>query len=184
MYFLFTWMVKITGILPYLLILRPKVSFENKALQSRRIKGKAIVVSNHRDLLDFAVVMFTFPLRTMRCAVAELMYRKNIFMTAFLRLLGTVKVDRDNHDFSFLYECERVLARGGVVEIYPESRLPLPNEKLPMEFKPSAVYLALKTGTPIIPICNNGRYFTKKRLRVLVGTPIDVGSMYRDDLTE
>jgi 1-acyl-sn-glycerol-3-phosphate acyltransferase len=184
MVFLFTWFVKLTGWLPYLILLRPKISYEDRRVQSRRIKGRAIVVSNHHALLDFAVVMFTFPFRTMRCAVAELMYKKNIFMTFFLHMLGTVKVDRTSHDFGFLSVCDQVLDRGGVVEIYPESRLPQPGEPVPLEFKPSAVYLALKTGAPIIPICNNGRYFEKERMRVLVGTPIDVRGLYRDDLSE
>ena len=184
MYFLFNWFVKITGLLPYLLVFRPKITYENKKVQSRRIKGAAIVISNHRDLFDFAVAMFTFPFRTLRCAVAELMYRKNIFMRIFLRLLGTVKVDRTSHDFSFLTACEKILNRGGVVEIYPESRLPVPGESSPLEFKPSFVYLALKTGAPIVPICNNGKYFTKERMRIHVGTPIDVRALYRDELTE
>lgn len=142
------------------------------------------MVSNHHALLDFAVVMFTFPTRTMRCAVAELMYRKNFFMSAFLYLLGTIKVDRDSHDFSFLSACSKVLEKGGVVEIYPESRLPKAGEELPLEFKPSAVYLALQTGAPIIPICNNGRYFKKERMRVLVGEPIDARSLYNDEFSE
>ena len=184
MFFLFHWLVKITGWLPYCLILRPKISYENKAIQSRRIKGRAIVVSNHHSVWDVAAAMFTFPSRTLRCAVAELMYRKNIFMTVFLHMLGTVKVDRTSHDFSFLSDCGKILDHGGVVEIYPESRLPFKHEKTPLEFKPSAVYLALQTGAPIIPICNNGRYFVKQRIRVHVGCPIDARKMYREELSE
>lgn len=184
MIFLFTWMVKITGWLPYHLVFRPKIYYENRKVQNRRIKGRAIVVSNHRSVWDFAVTMFVFPTRTLRCAVAEVMYRKNVFMSLFLRMLGTFKVDRSAHDFAFLSSCSRVLERGGVAEIYPESRLPRPEETPPLEFKPSAVYLALKTGAPIIPICNNGAYFSKKRMRVIIGTPIDVRGLYRDDLSE
>ena len=184
MFFLFSWFVKLTGWLPYLLLLRPKISYEDKKQQSRHIKGGAIVVSNHRNVFDFAVAMFTFPTRTLRCAVAELMYRKNLFMSVFLYLLGTVKVDRDSHDFSFLSACGKILDKGGVVEIYPEARLPQKDETLPLEFKPSAVYLALQTGAPIIPICNNGRYFTKDRMRVFIGTPIDSRSLYCDELSE
>ncbi len=184
MFFLFHWLVKITGWLPYCLILRPKISYENKAIQSRRIKGRAIVVSNHHSVWDVAVAMFTFPSRTLRCAVAELMYRKNILMTFFLHMLGTVKVDRTSHDFSFLSDCGKILDHGGVVEIYPESRLPFKHEKTPLEFKPSAVYLALQTGAPIIPICNNGRYFVKQRIRVHIGCPIDARKMYREELSE
>ena len=184
MYFLFTWFVKITGWIPYILFLRPKISYENKKLQSRRIKGHGIIVSNHTAILDFAVTMYTFPARTLRCAVAELMYRKNVFMTLLLRLLGTVRVDRTSHDFSFLSDCERILDRGGVIEIYPESRLPNPGEPRPLSFKPSAVYLALKSGAPIIPICNNGKFFAKDRMRIHVGAPINVRELYRDELSE
>lgn len=184
MTFLFTWLVKITGWPLYALLLRPKTYYENKKVQSRRIRGGAIVVSNHTSVYDFAVTMFTFPSRTLRCAVAELMYEKNIFMTFLLRAFGTVRVDRTTHDFAFLSACEKILGRGGVVEIYPESRLPDPGEPTPLEFKPSAVYLALQTGTPIIPICNNGHFFEKRRMRIMIGTPIDVRALYNDELSE
>ena len=184
MTFLFTWLVKITGWPLYTLLLRPKTYYENKTVQSRRIRGSAIVISNHTDVLDFAVTMFTFPARTLRCAVAELMYEKNFFMTFLLRALGTVKVDRATHDFAFLSACDNIIKRGGVVEIYPESRLPDPGEPTPLEFKPSAVYLALQTGSPLIPICNNGRFFEKRRMRIMVGTPIDVRALYNDELSE
>ena len=113
MYFLFNLFVKITGWIPYIILLRPKVYFENNKVQSRRIKGKAIVISNHTDVLDFAVMLFTFPGRTLRCVVAELMYKKNIVMTLLLRLFGTIKVDRTSNDFAFLSSCEKVLANGG-----------------------------------------------------------------------
>lgn len=181
---LFTWFVKITGWPLYALLLRPKTYYENKKVQSRRIRGRAIVISNHTSVYDFAVTMFTFPSRTLRCAVAELMYEKNIFMTFLLRAFGTVRVDRTTHDFAFLSACEKILGRGGVVEIYPESRLPDPGEPTPLEFKPSAVYLALQTDTPIIPICNNGHFFEKRRMRIMIGTPIDVRALYNDELSE
>ena len=181
---LFTWFVKITAWPVYALLLRPKTYYENKKVQSRRIRGRAIVISNHTSIYDFAVTMFSFPSRTLRCAVAEIMYEKNFLMSFFLRALGTVRVDRNAHDFAFLSECDRILERGGVVEIYPESRLPLPNESRPLAFKPSAVYLALQTGAPIIPICNNGHFFEKRRMRIMIGTPIDVRALYNNELSE
>jgi 1-acyl-sn-glycerol-3-phosphate acyltransferase len=128
--------------------------------------------------------MYTFPTRTLRCAVAEVLFKKNFLMVLFLKLMGTIRVDRDIHDFSFLGKCKNILSRGGVVEIYPESRLPEPDEERPLEFKTSAVYLALESGVPIIPICNNAQYFTKNPLRVMIGKPIDVRALYRDDLSE
>lgn len=184
MMLLFNWFVKITGWIPQLLVFRTKVYYEDRAVQNKRIKGKAIIVSNHNCIMDFAVLMFVFWRRTLRCAVAEVMYRKNFLMTLMLKALGCVKVERDTHDFSFLTKLKHVLERGGVVEIYPESRLPLPNEERPLDFKPSYVYLALESGAPIIPVYNNGKPFGKERERVVIGKPIYVEELYDSSLSE
>ncbi len=184
-YFLFQWFVKITGFLPQLFVFRTKTSYEDKSVQGRILRGKAIVVSNHRALLDFAVLMFTFPLRTLRCVAAELLYRKNPFMTTLITLLGCVRVDRNQCDFSFLDRLKSVLDKGGVVEIFPESRLPnKETDRCPLPFKPSYVYLALETGAPIIPVYNNGCALRADPLRVVIGKPIDALSLYDSNLSE
>ncbi len=182
--FLFNWLVKITGFIPQLFAFRTKVTYEDRALQGRRIKGKAILISNHSFLTDFAAMMFVFMGRTLRCVTAELMYQKNIFMTLFLVLSGTVKVDRNTHDFSFIDKCKKILDKGGVIEIYPEARLPHRDEETPLPFKPSAVYLALESGAPIIPVYNNGKYFSKERNRVIIGKPILVSELYDPQKSE
>ena len=184
MAFLFNWFVKITGWIPQLIIFKIKVYYEDKKVQDKRIKGKAIVVSNHNDLMDFAVLLFVFWRRTLRCVVAELMYEKNVFMTTLLKLLGTIRAERDSHDFSFLGRCEKVLRKGGVVEICPEARLPRKGEETPLPFKPSAVYLALETDTPIIPVYNNAEHFSRKNMRVIIGKPINVRALYDDRLSQ
>ena len=180
----FNWFLKITAFLPYWLVFRPKYYYENKKVQSRRIKKGAIVISNHHSVWDFAVTLFTFPFRNLRCAAAEILFERNIFLKLFLKSLGAVKVDRRDHNFSFLSILEREVRKNRVVEIYPESRISRPEESTPLEFKPSAVYLALRTGAPIIPICNNAKYFSKSRVRVIIGEPIYVQSLYDENLTE
>lgn len=184
MYFLVHWFVRITGWIPQLFIFRTKVYYEDKKAQSRRIKGKAIVMSNHHSLTDFAAMMFVFWRRTLRCLMAEVLFTKNIFLTLFLKSLGGIKVDRNAHDFSFLSKAEKVLDKGGVVEIYPESRLARPDEEKPLDFKPSVVYLALRSGAPIIPVYTNGKYFAKERARVIIGKPVDVREWYDEGLSE
>lgn len=178
------WFVKITGWIPQLLIFRIKVYYSNKKLQGKKIKGKAIIASNHLSLYDFAALMFVFWRRTLRCVVAELMYRKNLFMTVFLKALGTVKADRETHDFTFIERSKKILDKGGVIEIYPESRLPKPEELGELlEFKPSVVYLALESGAPIIPIYTNGEYFSRKRTRIMIGEPIMARDLYDEKLS-
>jgi 1-acyl-sn-glycerol-3-phosphate acyltransferase len=92
-------------------------------------------------------------------------------------------VDRDAKDFTFLDKCAKILDKGGVIEIYPESRLPRPNEERPLPFKPSAVYLALETDTPIIPVYSTGKLFCKERNRVIIGTPLNLRELADESLT-
>ena len=181
---LINWFFKITGWLPQLILFRTKVHYEDRRVQGRGIKGKAIVISNHNYVMDVAVMMFVFFGRTLRPAVAEIMYQKNFLMTLILKMLGAVRVDRDDHDFSFLTKLKRILDCGGVVEIYPESRLPKKGESRPLEFKPSYVYLALESGAPIIPVYSNGMLFDSRRERVLIGKPINVEELYDHNLSE
>ncbi len=184
MRFLFVWFVKLTGWIPQLLILRLRVFYEDKSVQSKRIKGGAIVVSNHNAVLDFAVMMYVFWRRTLRCVVAEIMYQKNFLFSLFLRMIGAIKVDRGAHDFAFLEKSADVIKKGGVVEIYPEGRIPTKDDaERPLEFKPSAVYLALETGAPIIPVYNGRRGF-KGRGNVIIGKPINMRELYDDNLDE
>lgn len=163
---------------------RPKLYYEDKSVQKNRIKGSAIIVSNHTSVLDVGTMMFTFWRRTLRCLVAELMYKKNPFMTFFLKGIGGIRVERDTHDFSFVQKSCDILAKGGVVEIYPEARLPRKGEEAPLPFKPSATYIALQSGAPIIPVCTNGKICSKARLRVLIGKPIYAETLYDESLSE
>lgn len=180
---LFQSFVKITAWLIYFICFRTKIYYENKDSQSRKIKGSAIIISNHTSVYDFALLLFLFPFRTIRCLMAELLFnRKGLGL--FLKLMGGVKVDRDAYNFSFLSKSLDILQKNGVVAVFPESRLPKENEQRPLEFKPSATYIAIKSGAPIIPIYTNGSYFNKKRARVIVGAPIDINQLYDDNITE
>ncbi len=171
---LFLWFVRITGYIPAKLIFRTKVYYEDKPTQSRRIRGKAIVISNHTSVFDYAVLLYLFPTRTLRTLAAEVLYEKGAVMRLLLNCFGMIRVDRDAKDFSFMDKCARILGKGGVIEIYPESRLPKQGEERPLPFKPSAAYLALETDTPIIPVYSTGKLFCRERNRVMIGKPLNL----------
>ena len=179
----FQWFVRITGFPAILLLFRPKRYFEGGRMPESGRRGGVIIASNHTSLMDYGAILFAFPLRCIRCAVAEIMYRKNVFMSLLLRLLGCIRVDRENHDFSFLAKCEKVLHKRGCVLIFPEARLPRKEEERPLPFKTSAVHLALETGAPILPVYTDGRYFGKGRNRIAVGEPIYPKDLYDEGLS-
>ena len=176
------WFAKITGWPVQFLCFRTKVYYENAAC-SRRIKGPAIIISNHTSVFDYAVYLFVFFSRTLRFQMAEVLYRKKL-LGWFLRRMGGIYVDRNGFDFGFVTKSEDVLRGGGVVGIFPESRIPKPGEERPLEFKTSAAYIALRSDAPVIPVVTNGSYFSKKRARVMIGEPINVSDLSDPGLGE
>lgn len=180
----FNWFVKFTGFPLYFIVARPKIYYEDKSVQSRRIRGKAIVISNHTSVWDIGFMIFVFPFRTLRCIIADIMYKKNPVLTLFLKSIGGIKVEREAHNFAFIQKSCDILDKGGVIEIYPEARIPQPDEETPLEFKPSSAYIAVSSGAPIIPVYIDGKYFTKERACAIIGKPIDVLSLYDHSLSE
>lgn len=174
---------KITAWPVQALCFRTKVHYEDKRVQGRRIKGAAIIISNHTSVYDFAVMLFTFPFRTLRYLMAEVLFKRK-GLARFLRSMGGIMVDRDAYDFAFLETCNEILKKKGVVGIFPEGRLPVEGEERPIPFAPSAAYIALTSGAPIIPVYTNGSYFKKKRAHVIIGKPIDVSTIVDDTLSE
>ena len=153
---------------------RTKVFYEDREAQGRRIRGPAVLVSNHTAVFDYAVWMFVFFSRTLRFQMAEVLFEKKL-LGWFLSKLGGIRVDRDAHNCTSIEASLDILDAGGVVGIFPESRLPLKGEERPIAFKTGAAYIALVSGAPVIPVYTDGSYFKlKKRARVIIGRPVDV----------
>ena len=170
---LFNWFTKISAWPILQVAFRIKVLYEDRNVQGTKIKGPAIIVSNHTSVWDYAAMLFVFFGRTLRVPMAEVLFEKKV-LRIFLKAMGGIRVNRAEHDFRFMIPLENALKKGGVVLAFPESRIPEPQEERPLEFKPSMAYLALKTGVPVIPVYTNGAYFCMPRTRVVVGKPLDL----------
>lgn len=178
------WFVKLTGYIPHLFYFKKKVYYVNKKNQSKRIKGSAIIVSNHRSVFDFALYMYVFMRRDIYALIGEIMYQKGKLFGWFLNKIGGIKVERQNYDFDFVNKAIKKLEKGKVLEIYPESRIPNSIEERMVNFKPSFVYIALESGAPIIPVYTNGEYNTRKRTKVLIGEKIYLRDLYDNTKSE
>lgn len=164
-------------------VFRTKIMYQDKAVQNRKIKGPAILVSNHTAIWDYAIWLFVFISRTLRFQMAELLFKKPV-LGPFLRGLGGILVDRNAYDFSFLDSSMQILEKGGVVGVFPESRIPQPGEQRPLPFKPSAAWLAILSGAPVIPVYTNGVYFSLRRAKVVIGTPFYAADFTDESLSE
>lgn len=175
--------VKITAWLPQKFVFKFQYFYEDKKVQSRKIKGPAIIISNHTAVFDYAGFLFVFFGRTLRYQMAEVLFKKK-GLGVFLKAMGGIYVDRDGKNFSFINESLKILNKGGVVGIFPESRIPLPDEEKPLPFKTSLGYLAINADVPVIPVYTNGNYFNNKHARVVIGKPLKVEDYYNPELTE
>jgi len=167
------WFVKITGLLPALLFFKRKTYYENRKRQGKKLKGPAIIAANHTAMWDFVLLLFTFFGRNCRFLAAEVVYKSGKLMPWFLKVFGAIKVDRNSGDVSFMAESIDTLKKGGVVIVFPESRLIKNGDS--EEFKPSVVYMALQSGAPVIPIWFEGRYGLFKRAELMIGEKMYLG---------
>ena len=174
----FQLFIRITGYPFYRLWANPKYRFEDRKTQGRTIKGKAIIVSNHTTVWDFGFWLYALPLRAHRCIMADVLKHKNFFLTLFLTMNQGIFVSRKAQDLGFIGKCEKILNKGGVVQVFPEARLANDDEEKPLPFKPSFVLMALETNAPIIPMYTSGNYFRKGRTKVAIGKPIYASELY------
>ncbi len=174
----FQLFIRITGYPFYRFWANPKYRYEDRKIQGRIIKGKAIIVSNHTTVWDFGFWLYALPLRAHRCIMADVLMHMNFFLTLFLTMNQGIIVSRKVQDLSFIKECEKVLDKGGVVQVFPESRIAEDEKDRPLPFKPSFVHMALETGAPIIPLYSSGNYFKKGRTKVAIGKPIYASELY------
>lgn len=113
--------------------------------------GPALLVSNHLGLIDPLAIAVRLRRKLRILAKAELFEWPVIGGLA--RLSGVVPIRRGERDLVAFAALEDVLYQGHCVLIFPEGtypKPPLPAALLP--FKTGAVWLAVQTHVPIVPV--------------------------------
>ena len=167
------WFVKLTGFIPAYLILKLKL-YKSQGFRLPSKGRSAILICNHRTVLDVMLIMALFPFRNVCFLTGELMYNKNKLFSWFLKNLGCIRVDRNlSSDAGYLGEVTRAARRGELICIFPEAHFNKTSELL--EFREGAAYIAGKLRLPVIPIYTDAVYRLFKRTRVCLGAPVDLG---------
>lgn len=172
--------VKLTGIVPAWLFLKPRVRLAAGA--KRRLPKNCILVSNHISLLDFVLYLLVFPFRTVRFLIAEVLYNRNSFLRVFLNAIGGIRVERDAKSFDFVSNALEVLDEGGAIGVFPQARLPLKGQQFP--FTVSTAFIAMHTDAVIIPVYTDGNYGLFKRANMVIGAPINLQAFCKEGLEE
>ena len=153
-----------------------------------------VFMSNHRSQFDILANVAALPEFQLRWVAKRELASIPVFGWA-LRNTGHIIVDRGNHEQavgSLRVASERMHREGISVIIFPEgTRSRLGEPMLP--FKKGGFMLALETGLPIVPIVVRGSREILPRgswqptggeIEVVVGAPIEVTGVGRDELIE
>lgn len=172
--------VKLTGVLPAWLFLKPRVHLAENA--KRKLPKPCILVSNHQSLMDFVLYLLVFPFRTIRFLMAEVLFNKGKLFAKFLYTLGGIRVDRDEMNFGFVSDSIEVLDGGGTLGIFPQGRLPINGKPFP--FTVSTAFIATHADALIVPVYTDGNYGISKRANVVIGQAFYLSDHCESGLTE
>lgn len=137
-------------------------------------QGPYVLVANHISRYDPLLIMATFALQPRIWFLAAAQVTTDIaWRRSILRRTGAILPFNSNDRAAgrqILQGAEHVLARGGVVGIFPEGRVGPETGHL-QSLRPGASSLALRLGAPMLPvtIVGAGDVYLKKHLQVIIG---------------
>lgn len=161
--------VKVTGAIPALLWLRPKVY---RPYQTKTPKGGVLVMANHGTMIDPIIIHLAFPTRRMDSLATKDLFNTKLKYT-FFQLMHCIIVDKDNFTLSAFREVVSRLQEGKMVVIFPEGSVHVGDEGI-RAFKSGAVLMAHKAGAPVLPMYIVKREKWYQRQRIVIGEPFDL----------
>lgn len=177
-YYLFWWLCIITGYPFNWILFKRKTFYEDKSVQSLRVKGGALIISNHYHFYDYMLNMFALVPRKLNVVAAEMAFA-NPWIRFGMRFFGGIEANRITKSMRFMDTAAEQIRKGRLVQIFPEGRITTDGSLQP--FKHSYIVIAYRANAPIIPIITDGCYHLFKRTHIMVGKPIYVSDYITSD---
>ena len=152
------------------LFFKTKFYYENERA-TKRIKGGALIISNHYNTLDFVHNVFVFFPRKLYVVASEYAF-KSFWISLGMKFWGGIKADRVTRSSKFIFQSIREIKKGHLVQIFPEGHNT--DDGKIHTFYPSYILIALKANAPIIPLVMDGQYGFNKRVHQIIGEPLNL----------
>jgi 1-acyl-sn-glycerol-3-phosphate acyltransferase len=128
-----------------------------------RVEGSLLLASNHQSFLDPVLVGMALP-RPLNFAARSTLFTNPAFGT-LIRALGAHPLQRDRVDPRGIRTLLRLLRDGRRLLVFPEGTRTRDGALNP--FRPGTGVLAVRTGTPVLPVCIEGAQRAWPRHRLL-----------------
>jgi 1-acyl-sn-glycerol-3-phosphate acyltransferase len=133
--------------------------------------GGVVLVANHVSYWDPVTIICAFRRQVFFMAKSELF--KIPLVGYAVRTSGAIPVRRDATDRNAVRTALRLLQAGEVVGVFPEGTRSKSGEMLKPHL--GAAMIALKAGTPVVPVAVSGTRGGFSKITVHVGSPINFG---------
>lgn len=170
LYELFRWFGVIIGYPFKWLYFKNKVYYENESVP-KRVKGGALIITNHINPLDYVMNVFLFFPRKLYVVASEHAF-KTFYLRFGMKFWGGIEANRITKSLSFITQSVREIKKGHLVQIFPEGHNT--DDGTIKSFYPSYILIALKANAPIVPVITDGNYGLFKRVHLIVGEHINL----------
>ena len=154
-----------------LLWYRIKKTFDGPEAK-KKIKGKAIISSNHVGFSDPFVLQSTILYRRFHFLYAKDMIKNKFQEWAYRRVFLSFPIDRDKPSYSTLRFLGDYVKDGNLLAMFPEGHIKRDDQV--DAFKGGVVLISYLSGRPIIPVYHERRKSIWRTTRLVVGKPFDV----------
>ena len=165
--------VKITAAIPGLIWFRPKRIYASENAK-KKIRGGALLISNHSSNIDPIILMFGIYYRR-----HHFIATKELFDNRFKRFLfenfHCIEIDRENFGMNIFRNIISLLKEDKLVAMFPEGHVT--NNEEVEKFKSGMVLMSFSAKKPIVPVYVKVRKSLWHRQYIVVGEPIDTAKM-------
>ncbi|MBQ1600707.1 MAG: 1-acyl-sn-glycerol-3-phosphate acyltransferase [Ruminococcus sp.] len=166
-------LIRITGALPGLVWLRPKIRYTAKQAK-KRLRGGVLVIANHTSFIDPACMMYVLWYRRLYFVCHQAFVETKA--GPFFRAAGClIPINADNFSVGSFRSITESLRDGKAVTLFPEGHVNKGDEML--EFKSGMVLISMQSKRPIVPVYLKPRRHWYSRLKAVVGEPVDITAL-------
>lgn len=166
-------LIRVTGALPGLVWLRPKIRYTAKQAK-KRLRGGVLVIANHTSFIDPACMMYVLWYRRLYFVCHQAFVETKA--GPFFRAAGClIPINADNFSVGSFRSITESLRDGKAVTLFPEGHVNKGDEML--EFKSGMVLISMQSKRPIVPVYLKPRRHWYSRLKAVVGEPVDITAL-------
>ena len=153
-----------------------RIVFRVKKIGEKDIKEDEsyIICANHLNYLD-ATAVVVFNKKNIKFVCKETVFH-NRFLNWILHLVDAIPINREGQDIEAMKRSIKALKNNQLLGIFPEGTRKGMAKNL--KAKNGAAFMALRTGTKVIPLGIQGSFKPFTKVRLNYGKPLDFSEYY------